>query len=224
MQRGGDLPRKGGLLARIQDPREASLFAPDAEPQVGRDEAHSRFLQNLKICNDCLLRDGATQPVPGVGPLDAPLMMVGEAPGAEEDRCGVPFSGPAGQLLTRSLSKIGVSRARVYITNVVRYRPPGNRMPHAAEILACGAHLVEEIDLIRPAILAPLGAVAAQALLGTKEGLKTLRGRYVEARGLRVFPMYHPAFALRNLERDPSILAVFETDLRRVCRDAGLAA
>ncbi|MBV8881153.1 MAG: uracil-DNA glycosylase, partial [Planctomycetaceae bacterium] len=173
-------------------------------------------------CDDCGLREGATQPVPGCGALDAPLMMVGEAPGAEEDRCGIPFSGPAGQLLDRSLSKIGVRRSRVYITNVVRYRPPENRMPRTGEIAACVTHLLAEIRIIRPRIIAALGAVAAQTLLGTKDSLRSLRGKYVDAGGFRVFPMVHPAFALRNLERDPSVLASFETDLRRVCADAGL--
>jgi DNA polymerase len=189
-----------------------------------RDQEYSAFLDNLKACDDCALREGATQAVPGSGSLESPLMMVGEAPGAEEDRCGVPFSGPAGRLLERSLAKVGVHRSRIYISNIVRYRPPGNRMPKTGEIAACVRHLLEEIRILRPRIIAALGAVAAQTLLGTKEGLKSLRGRYVELGEFRIFPMYHPAFALRNLERDPSILAVFETDLRRVCADAGLAA
>lgn len=187
-----------------------------------RDQEYAEFLGGLKACNDCGLREGATQAVPGHGPLDAPLMMVGEAPGAEEDRLGVPFSGQAGKLLDRSLSKVGVRRSRVYITNVVRFRPPMNRMPLSSEISPCLSHLLAEIRIIRPKIIAALGAVAAQSLLGTKEGLKSLRGRTVEAGAFRIFPMYHPAYALRNLDRDPSVLAVFETDLRRVCADAGL--
>jgi uracil-DNA glycosylase family 4 len=183
---------------------------------------YAEFLDSLKACNDCGLREGATQPVPGHGALDAPLMMVGEAPGAEEDRLGIPFSGPAGRLLDRSLAKLGVMRSRLYITNVVRYRPPENRMPHSPEINACVSHLLAEIKIIRPRIIAALGAVAAQTLLGTKASLKSLQSRYVEAGVFRIFPMFHPAYALRNLERDPNILAVFETQLRTVCRDAGL--
>lgn len=182
------------------------------------------FLERLKACNDCSLREGATQEVPGSGSLEAPLMMVGEAPGAEEDRCGVPFSGPAGHLLDRSLSKVGVRRSSIYITNVVRYRPPENRMPRTGEIATCVSHLLTEIRIIRPRIIAALGAVAAQTLLGTKDSLRSLRGRYVEIGESRIFPMVHPADALLNLDRDPGVLAMFEADLRRVCADVGLPA
>jgi uracil-DNA glycosylase family 4 len=211
-------PSRGKILKLLESFSSPLFPVEPGDPS----REHAEFLEGLKACNDCGLREGATQPVPGHGSLDASLMMVGEAPGAEEDRLGIPFSGPAGHLLDRSLAKLGVRRSRIYITNVVRYRPPGNRMPHAGEINACISHLLIEIRTIRPRIIAALGAVAAQSLLGTKEGLKTLRGRYVEAGVFQIFPMFHPAYALRNLDRDPSILAVFETDLRRVCGDAGL--
>jgi len=209
----------GGRILKLLESFSSPLFLVEPGNPV---REHAEFLDGLKTCNDCALREGATQAVPGHGSLDAPLMMVGEAPGAEEDRLGIPFSGPAGRLLDRSLAKLGVRRSRIYITNIVRYRPPGNRTPHASEINACISHLLVEIRIIRPRIIAALGAVAAQAILGTKEGLKTLRGRTVEAGVFQIFPMYHPAYALRNLDRDPSILTVFETDLRRVCGDAGL--
>lgn len=210
-------------MLEILGSMSSPLFAA-GPADVSREQAYASFLEGLRACDDCELRGGATQPVPGQGDLDAPLMMVGEAPGAEEDRSGVPFSGPAGRLLDRSLAKLGVRRSRIYITNVVRYRPPENRTPRTGEVAACLHHLVEEILIVRPRIIAALGAVAAHSLLGTSEGLKTLRGRYVETGSARIFPMFHPAFALRNLERDASILAVFETDLRRVCADAGLMA
>lgn len=209
-------------VLQILESLSSPLFDTHTGPSPQRDQEYAEFLDGLKSCNDCSLRDGATQAVPGHGSLDAPLMMVGEAPGAEEDRLGIPFSGQAGHLLDRSLAKIGVRRSRIYITNVLRLRPPGNRLPRTGEVAACISHLLVEIRIIRPKIIAALGAVAAQALLGTKEGLKSLRARYVQAGDFRIFPMFHPAYALRNLERDPSVLAIFETDLRRVCDDAGL--
>ena len=208
-----------GKILKLLESFSSPLFPVEPGDPV---REHAEFLDSLKVCDDCGLRGGATQPVPGHGALDSPLMMVGEAPGAEEDRLGIPFSGPAGRLLDRSLAKLGVRRSRIYITNVVRYRPPGNRMPHTGEINACISHLLVEIRIIRPRIIAALGAVAAQTILGTKESLKTLRGRVVEAGVFQIFPMVHPAYALRNLDRDPSILAEFEADLRRVCGDAGL--
>lgn len=223
MENENPIAPKSEKVEKILDALTTPLFGPDlSRPEARPEEGYAAFLDDLKGCNDCGLRDAATQPVPGHGALDAPLMMVGEAPGAEEDRCGIPFSGPAGQLLDRSLAKLGVARSRIYITNVVRYRPPENRMPRSGEIKVCITHLLMEIRIVRPKIIAALGATAAQSLLGTKASLKTLRSRYIDAGAQRIFPMYHPAYALRNLDRDASILAVFETDLRRVCKDAGL--
>jgi len=215
-------PQRPNLLEVLGSLSSPFFAAEGAE--LSRAEAFRSFLADLRSCDDCELRAGATQPVPGHGDLDAPLMMVGEAPGAEEDRSGIPFSGAAGHLLDRSLAKLGVRRSRIYITNVVRFRPLENRIPRAGEISACVHHLVDEIRIVRPRIIAALGVVAVNSLLGTRDGLKTFRGRYVDAGAIRIFPMFHPAYALRNIERDPSILAVFETDLRRVCDDAGLMA
>lgn len=190
---------------------------PPQEPPPALSELRREVLE----CDRCGLRSGAAQAVMGVGPLGAPLMFVGEAPGKEEDRLGAPFVGNAGKLLNRTLETFGVARPQVYITNVVKYRPPANRLPRAAEIRACRAHLWREIELVRPKIVCALGSVAAQALLETKANLLSLRGRYIEAYGVQVFPTFHPAYVLRAMEHSRAVLETFEADLGRVCRDAG---
>ena len=111
---------------------------------------------------------------------------------------------------------------QIYITNVIKYRTPENRLPRVGEMRACSGHLRRELDLLRPKVVAALGAIAARALLGDRVRLKDVRGQRIELPHIIVYPMYHPAFALRNLDRDPQILEIFEADLRRACREAGL--
>jgi DNA polymerase len=133
----------------------------------------------------------------------AEVMLIGEAPGAEEDRQGTPFVGPSGQLLDRMLAAIGLDRASVYITNVIYWRPPGNRSPTPAEIAACQPFLERQIELIRPKVIVFVGGIAARGLLGVKEGVTKLRGRrllYPLADGTSVpaLVMFHPAYLLRT--------------------------
>jgi DNA polymerase len=169
-------------------------------------------------CTKCGLCKTRTQVVFGVGRVDAPLLFVGEAPGEDEDLQGEPFVGRAGQLLTKTLAKLGVERRRVHIANILKCRPPGNRTPAAEEMLACFPWLDRQIAAIRPKVLCALGNIAVQALLETKTGITRLRGKYAEARGVRVLPAFHPAYVLRNM----SELPLFEADLTLACRDAGL--
>ncbi len=176
------------------------------------------FRRNVLACTKCGLCSTRTQVVFGVGPIDAPLMFVGEAPGEDEDLQGEPFVGRAGQLLTKSLRKIGVERNRVYIANILKCRPPGNRTPQFDEMAACMPHLLRQIQAIRPKILCALGNIAAQTLLQTKTGITRLRGKVAEAHGVRIFPTFHPAYVLRNMGE----LGLFEADLRRACADSGL--
>ncbi|CAN5852867.1 uracil-DNA glycosylase [soil metagenome] len=138
----------------------------------------------------------------GEGDPDADLMLVGEAPGEEEDRSGRPFVGRAGQLLDRILDSVDIDRADVYITNMVKFRPPGNRAPTAEELSASLPILREQIRLVRPQIIATLGNVPTQWFLATKEGITKRRGRWHEWQGVRVFPLYHPAYLLRNPSRE----------------------
>jgi DNA polymerase len=134
----------------------------------------------------------------GAGDPDADLMVVGEAPGADEDRQGVPFVGRAGQLLTRMLIAIDLPREEVFICNTLKCRPPGNRTPELTEIAACLPYLRLQIELVRPRIILALGSPAARTLLDTREGITRLRGRIFPRFGCRVVPSFHPAYLLRN--------------------------
>ncbi len=150
-------------------------------------------------CTRCRLAEGRTQVVFGMGDPKARLMFIGEGPGAEEDRQGLPFVGRSGQLLDRLLrEELGLTRDRCYIANVVKCRPPDNRDPRPDEIDACRPYLTEQLELIRPAVVVSLGRFAAQWLLETTDGIGKLRGRsYPFAHGVLI-PTLHPAAALRG--------------------------
>lgn len=147
------------------------------------------------------LNDLSDRIVFGEGDPDARLLIVGEAPGADEDARGEPFVGRAGQLLDQALDSVGIDRDTVWLTNMVKFRPPGNRNPTQAEIKASEPILLEEIRLVNPQIIVPLGNVPSQFLLGTKEGITRLHGQWFEWQGIRVFPLFHPAYLLRNPSR-----------------------
>lgn len=138
----------------------------------------------------------------GEGNPNADLMIVGEAPGEDEDATGSPFVGRAGQLLDKILAAADIDRRSVWITNMVKFRPPGNRNPTPEEIAACAPVLLEEIRLIRPRIIATLGNVPTQWFLNTKEGITRLRGQWGSWHGVRLMPLYHPAYLLRNPSRE----------------------
>lgn len=152
-------------------------------------------------CKRCLLSKNRKNIVFGTGNTKAKLMIVGEAPGEEEDIRGEPFVGSAGQLLTRMLESINIKRDEVYITNIVKCRPPGNRNPLSEEIDSCIEFLWEQIKCIKPKIIFALGNVSAQTLLKTKERISELRGKFYDLAGIKVLPSYHPAFLLRNPEK-----------------------
>ena len=149
-------------------------------------------------CTRCPLYSTAKNPVPGEGSPEAELMVVGEAPGATEDETGRPFVGAAGQLLTKILAAIQLAREDVYICNVLKHRPPGNRNPLPDEVTACGPYLVRQIELIRPKVLLALGTFAAQTLLDTKLSIGKLRGQIHQYYGVPLIVTYHPAALLRN--------------------------
>ncbi|ADI14398.1 phage SPO1 DNA polymerase-related protein [Truepera radiovictrix DSM 17093] len=138
----------------------------------------------------------------GEGNPDADVVIVGEAPGEDEDLLGRPFVGRAGQLLDRILESAHIEREDVYITNILKYRPPGNRNPKPEEIEASAPLLLEQLRLIRPQIIATLGNFPTQYFAGTKEGITKTRGRWFSWHGVRVFPMFHPAYLLRNPSRE----------------------
>ncbi len=158
--------------------------------------------QRARTCKRCGLAQGRTSVVFGEGHPKAALMLIGEGPGEMEDQTGRPFVGPAGQLLTEILKSVDISRDEVYITNVVKCRPPGNRVPTKLEMKACWMWLSAQIALINPKIIATLGNTPTSWLLGTDQGITEVRGRFYPWKGgIEVFPMYHPSYLLRNPSR-----------------------
>jgi len=152
-------------------------------------------------CVKCGLHKTRTQTVFGVGDENADWMLIGEAPGAEEDRLGDPFVGQAGKLLDNMLAAIGLSRrANVYIANVLKCRPPGNRNPAPEEVAQCSPHLLQQIELIKPKLIVAMGRFAAQTLLETGASISSLRGRVHRYAGVPLIVTYHPAYLLRTLE------------------------
>ncbi|GJG88630.1 hypothetical protein tb265_38110 [Gemmatimonadetes bacterium T265] len=149
-------------------------------------------------CTRCPLYKTATHGVPGEGPSDADFVVVGEAPGADEDASGRPFVGASGQLLTKILAAINLRREDVFIANVVKHRPPGNRNPAPDEVAACSPYLVRQLELVRPKVILTVGNFAAQTLLGTKLGISKLRGQVHLYHGVPLVATYHPAALLRN--------------------------
>jgi len=189
--------------------RAGHAFADDPEPAAAcvGDGADSleRVAGDARACAACRLAQGRKNAVPGEGSGSPDVMVIGEGPGADEDESGRPFVGRAGQLLDRMLASIGLSRARnCFIANVVKCRPPGNRDPAPDEAAACRALLERQIGLLRPRLILCAGRVAAQALLGSGEGIGKLRGKIFEAdiggAGVRIAATYHPSALLRSEE------------------------
>lgn len=161
----------------------------------------------VKGCRKCSLCETRTQTVFGIGDPDARIVFVGEAPGFEEDQKGLPFVGRAGELLTRMIAAMGLTREKVYICNVLKCRPPGNRTPTADEMLTCSPYLREQIEVIRPDVLVALGAPASKTLLNTAETISRLRGRFHRyffsgetdvGPSIPLMPTFHPAYLLRS--------------------------
>jgi DNA polymerase len=152
----------------------------------------------VESCTRCPLYKTATNGVPGEGDPKARLVCVGEAPGANEDETGRPFVGQAGQLLTKILAAVDLKREDVFITNVVKHRPPGNRNPAPGEIEACSPYLVRQLELIKPKVIVAFGTFAAQTLLNTKTPIGKLRGEVHRYHGIPLVVTYHPAALLRN--------------------------
>ncbi len=170
----------------------------------------------VSSCTACPLAETRTQAVFGAGNADAELMFVGEAPGFHEDQQGLPFVGAAGKLLERLLGEIGLSRDDVFIGNVLKCRPPGNRDPQADEIEACQSHLIRQIELIQPRIVATLGNFATKLLSGSPTGITRVHGREQNVRlgnsQVLLYPIYHPAAALYTR----AMLGVLEEDFARL--------
>jgi uracil-DNA glycosylase family 4 len=174
------------------------------------------YAQQIAGCTRCRLAEGRTQVVFGVGNPEADLMFVGEAPGFHEDKQGFPFVGQAGKLLDQLLEGIGLSRADVYIANVIKCRPPGNRDPMLDEIEACEGHLFRQVELIQPKLVGTLGNFATKLLSGKQLGITRVHGQEQEVtlggRDVLLYPLYHPAAALYT----PAMLKVLQEDFSRI--------
>jgi DNA polymerase len=199
--------------ARTASPRERhpSLFETPFSALASA-ESLEEVRSDLGDCQRCKLCSTRTNIVFGSGPPDAQLVFVGEGPGADEDVQGLPFVGRAGQLLTKIIEAIQLKREEVYICNVVKCRPPGNRFPEDDEISACSPFLFRQLDSIRPKIICCLGVAAAQTVLHTKASIGKLRGRFHDYRGCKVMPTYHPSYLLRY----PEAKRVVWEDMKKV--------
>jgi uracil-DNA glycosylase family 4 len=190
---------------RFEGPLDAPLgvtVGSDARELFGGPLAHLGSLEEIARvvheCTRCPLYATATNAVPGEGSQQADVMIVGEAPGANEDATGRPFVGPAGQLLSKILAAVNLRREDVFICNVMKHRPPGNRNPIPDEVAACSPYLVRQIEVLKPKVILALGTFAAQTLLATKLSIGKLRGHVHRYHGVPLIVTYHPAALLRN--------------------------
>lgn len=201
-------------------PDRPAAIAEAGGPQ-GAAAALAGVRNDIGDCTRCKLHTGRRHIVFGIGDPRARLMFVGEAPGADEDEQGIPFVGRAGQLLTDIIEKgLKMPRAEVYIANVIKCRPPGNRNPEPDEVASCEPFLFRQIEVVRPEVIVALGTFAAQTLLRTKTPISRLRGQVFEHQGARLVPTFHPSFLLRN----PSSKRDVWEDMKKVLALLGLAA
>lgn len=195
-------------------PQAAAAILP-----ADRAAALQLIRDDIGDCTRCALHKGRNKLVFGDGSPNARLMFVGEGPGADEDAQGIPFVGKAGQLLNNMIAAMGLAREEVYIANVVKCRPPGNRTPEPEEGNTCSQFLFRQIDVVRPEVLVALGATAATYLLGARQPLAGLRGRVHAFRGTKLIITYHPAYLLRDPRQKKEAWA----DLQIAMRELGLA-
>lgn len=213
-------PRKSAAVA-VADRNTLEVLTPKPEYGVADPIAALRIIRDDlgPNCTRCKLhKQGRKQIVFGVGNPNADLMFIGEAPGADEDLQGEPFVGRSGQLLTNMIKAMGLSREEVYIANIIKCRPPGNRQPESDECETCSPFLLRQIEAIKPKVLVALGAVAAKTLLKVNEPMSQLRGRWFDFHGHKLAVTYHPAFLLR----DPRQKKETWKDLQMVMKDLGL--
>jgi DNA polymerase len=230
-------PRAADANLPVAGVASPSLFAdmvepmPSAKPTQGaRDDGPVLSVEQrrqelivlaerVSTCTRCAeLAATRTQTVFGVGKVDAELCFIGEAPGADEDATGEPFVGAAGQLLNRIIAACGMKREEVYICNIIKCRPPGNRLPQPHEAANCREYLEKQLELVRPKFICALGACAAQNLLDTKAPIGRLRGQFFGYRGIPVLCTYHPAYLLRSPERKKDVWEDMKKLLQRMGR------
>jgi DNA polymerase len=186
--------------SRSREETGAVLEKPSEENPESRRRLLDALYGEVRSCVKCRLSQGRNRAVPGAGVLDPLVMVIGEGPGAEEDREGLPFVGAAGKFLDKWLSAIGLSRAgNAYIANIVKCRPPGNRDPGTDEAAACRPYLERQIEIIRPRTILAVGRIAAQNLIGSSQGIGAVRGKRFIFRGVPMTATYHPSAVLRDM-------------------------
>jgi uracil-DNA glycosylase len=221
----GPLYRRGAAPTEIvaEETLVGARLVSPATPSLAVLENKEATLSSIRTdigdCTRCRLHKGRTNLVFGVGNMDADIMFVGEGPGADEDAQGEPFVGRAGQLLNNMIQAMGLRREDVYIANVVKCRPPGNRTPERDECDTCGPFLMRQIATIQPKIIVALGATAAKYLLGVNDSMTNLRGKIYDFKETKLAVTYHPAFLLR----DPRQKAEAWKDLQMVMKHLGMA-
>src|SRR5437764_6872098 len=199
---------------------ESTLPKAAAKPsglQIATDSL-LKIQQDLGECTRCKLHSTRNKIVFGDGSAKAKLVFVGEGPGADEDKQGLPFVGRAGKLLTQMIEAMGLQRQDVYICNVVKCRPPGNRQPEPDEVEKCSPFLFRQLDALQPKVIVCLGATAAQTLLQTNRSISHFRGQWLDFRGYKMLATYHPAYLLRN----PAAKGEVWKDLQKVMAELGL--
>jgi uracil-DNA glycosylase len=215
-------PAKSAIKTSAAAP--AATILPAAAPSLFESieriagDTLPRIREDIGDCTRCKLHKGRTKIVFGTGNPNADLMFVGEGPGRDEDLSGEPFVGRAGKLLTDMINAMGLQRQDVYIANVVKCRPPENRLPEKDEIATCSPYLMRQIDAIKPKVICTLGSCSAQTLLQTAQGISKLRGEWFDFRGAKLMPTYHPAYLLRNPAAKPEVWK----DLQKVMAVLGL--
>jgi DNA polymerase len=208
-----------GKTSKPASPPSSALFAEPELPVIqDKPAALQAIREDIGDCTRCRLHKGRTNLVFGVGNVNADIMFVGEGPGADEDAQGEPFVGRAGQLLNNMITAMGLKREDVYIANVVKCRPPGNRTPEKDECDVCSPFLLRQIEVVRPKVIVALGAVAAKTLLAVNDSMANLRGRWYDFRGSKLAVTYHPAYLLR----DPRQKKEAWKDLQMVMKYLGL--
>lgn len=192
-------------LSLFEQPNQIDLIPTSAKIPIspGTYESVAQMVPHCNQCHRCELGNHRTHAVVGEGNLQATIMIVGEGPGQTEDETGRPFVGRSGQLLDKILESVGLTREKdVFIGNIVKCRPPNNRVPNPAEIEACKPYLLEQIRLIDPKIILLTGATAVKGLIGDKRGITKIRGQWIEWEGRLCMPIFHPSYLLRNPSRE----------------------
>jgi DNA polymerase len=218
---------RDGILASLEPESSGSVDigvatgpARDVPGRASGAQALEALRRRMASCTACELHKTRTTLVFGEGNPHGELVFIGEGPGRDEDLSGRPFVGRAGALLTKIIGAMGLKREDVYIANIVKCRPPGNRNPEPDEIMECLPFLEEQVDLIGPKVICSLGNVATQTLTGERDGITRMRGRSYEYRGIRMIPTFHPAACLRN----PGIKKDVWEDIQKIMKILGLTA